>query len=368
VNDVAPGILYVDREREARLVLTRFLDRCAPVRAVESMAEARAALEQETPALIVIDPDLADGDGTVLLSEVSARSPWVQTFVLCSPTWADKTSLFIAAGAADVAVKPFDVGMLAPRCTRLLRAAEVARRDRLYRRELEVRLIHAERIATLGTLCATVAHEVANPLSLIVMNASLLAKTIAALPVDGPTRDELLEPTEDIATATSLIESFITRIRLFSRRQEERRVTGPLSAVVDTALLFLKSRIGASHVRLVRPAGQSPVAPHFPIRLTQALLNVVTNALDALGNEGTLTISYVQERDAGLVGLSVADDGPGLPDEVKAHLFEPFYTTKATGTGLGLMLIRTIMQEHDGVFSIESGSKGTLARLLLPER
>src|SRR6202008_2306895 len=119
--------------------------------------------------------------------------------------------------ANDVAVKPFDAGKLGARVVALLRAAEAARREIEYRQKLEARLAHTDRIATLGTLCATVAHEIANPLSLVTANADVLMRRLGdKTPLGQGERKSLLEASEDIKTAARLIEAFISRVRVFS--------------------------------------------------------------------------------------------------------------------------------------------------------
>jgi signal transduction histidine kinase len=359
-------MLYVDDDHEARSVLPRFLARVGKVRAAGSVAEARAALAEAVPPLLIIDPDLPDGDGTDLIAEVHAAHPWVQIFVICRAAWADQVSRFIAAGATDVGVKPFDVARLPARVEALLRAAEGARRELAYRQELEHRLSHVERIATLGTMLATVVHEIATPLTLILANVEVLGDALrAGRPLEDE-RENLKQALGEIRVAAGLIQSFAHRVRSFARRDERKRVVGPLASIIDTAFLMLKPRLTGRRIILQRPPGESPIVAHYPIRLTQALLNLLTNAVESIDREGTIAVRYLDDGDT--AGIAVDDDGPGLSDEVRARVFEPFFTSKTEGTGLGLVLVRAIMREHEGRFDLlpRVPGPGVSARLVLP--
>jgi signal transduction histidine kinase len=359
-------VLYVDHDREARAVLPRFLQRVGAVRSVETMGAARAALAEGTPPLVVIDPALPDGDGTALVAEIHAAHPWVQLFVIPGAAQAHQVSRFIAAGASDVAVKPFDVGRLPARAGALLRAAEAARKETSYREELERRLSHVDRIATLGTMCATVAHEIANPLTLVQSNVDVLAHALRSGRSLDTERANLRQAVTEIRVAAGMIQTFVHRIRSFSRRDEGRRVVGPLGPIVDTALLLLKPRLVGARITVIRPTGAGPAAAHYPIRLTQALLNLLTNAVESIGQAGEIRVRWIDERDT--AGIAVDDDGPGLSDEARVHLFEPFFTSKAEGTGLGIQLVRAIMREHEGSFELTPRGigPGLTAKLLLP--
>ena len=360
------GLLYVDADREARPVVSRFLSRVGPLRVVETVAAAREAVAAEPPALLVIDPGLPDGDGTALIAEVRTRRPWAQIFAIPRPSWADQTSRFIAAGANDVAVKPFDVGKLPARAQALLRAADKARREDAYRVELESRLLHVERIATLGTLCATVAHELGGPLTLVNAHTAILDEVLrSGAPLD-PERPKLRDATAEIHLAARLMRTLVQHLRTFSRRDERARVTRSLDPIVDSALLLIKPRLAGHHIVIRRPAGPAPVVPHYPIRLTQALINLLTNAVESVGHDGEITVRYVDEPDA--AGIAVDDNGPGLSEEARRRASEPFFTSKTEGTGLGLSLVRSIMGEHAGHFDLDTGpgGRGASARLLLP--
>jgi two-component system, NtrC family, sensor histidine kinase HydH len=359
------ALLHVDHDREARPVVARFLSRVGSLRSVGTLAEARAAVAAEPPALLVIDPGLPDGDGTELIAEVRARHPWAQIFAIPRPSWADQTSRFIAAGANDVAVKPFDVGKLPARAHALLRAAEKARREVAYRERLESRLLHVERIATLGTLCATVAHELASPLTLVNAHTHVIDEILRSGAPLEPERLKLRDAASEIRVASRLMRTLVQHLRTFSRRQERKRVKGPLDPIVDGALLLVKPRLGHG-IALHLPEGPAPVVPHYPIRLTQALINLLTNAVEAVGATGNVTLRYIDEPDA--AGIAVDDDGPGLSEEARLRASEPFFTSKAEGTGLGLVLVRAIMGEHEGRFELAPGpaGRGASARLLLP--
>lgn len=360
------GVLYVDHDREARPVVARFLSRVGPLRSAGTVAEAREAVAAEPPALLVIDPGLPDGDGTPLIAEVRARHPWAQIFAIPRPSWADQTSRFIAAGANDVAVKPFDVGKLPARAHALLRAAEKARREVAYREQLESRLLHVERIATLGTLCATVAHELGGPLTLVNAHSHTLDEVLRSGAPLEPERATLRDAAAEIHLAARMMRTLLQHLRTFSRRNERSRVAGPLDPIVESALLLIKPRLAGHRITVHRPAGPGPVVPHYPIRLTQALINLLTNAVEAVGDSGEISVRYIDEPDG--AGLAVDDTGPGLSEEARLRASEPFFTSKADGTGLGLSLVRAIMGEHDGRFELAPGpgGRGATAVLLLP--
>jgi signal transduction histidine kinase len=334
---------------------------------VETIAAARAAVASDAPSVIVIDPELPDGDGTTFIREVRSSHNWVQVFVISGDAWSHRMPQFIAAGATDVAVKPFDAGKLPGRVEALLRASETAHSEMVYRQQLESRLQHLGRVATLGTLSATVAHEIANPLTLISADVEAAMGIVDAdTPISRPQQEELREIVREIRVAAGIIQNLAQRIRTFARRDEPNRVIESLDPIVDTALLLLKPRLAARRITLHRPQGPAPVVPHYPIRLTQALLNLLTNAIEAVHVGGTIGIRYVE--DSRVAVLAVDDNGPGLTPEALARVSEPFFTSKPDGTGLGLLLVRTIMREHDGRFDLAPGPSGcgVSARLTLP--
>jgi signal transduction histidine kinase len=359
-----PDIVYVDGDDEAVRAVGASLARCGEVRQCATLEEARAELRECCPSLLVIDPDAPGGDGLSLIAELRAREPWLQIFVLCEPRHAASTALFIAAGANDLAVKPFDVGTLPKRVARLLRAASSARGDHQERLELENKVRHADRIASLGILAATVTHEIAGPLQVINLNASMLAEAAAGEPLAPALVAEL---GQEILMAGGAIDGMLDRVRAYSRPVAERRVEAELGYVLDAALLLLKPRILERRARVARPRDQGPQAPHYPTRLAQALMNVIANAIETRPDGANVEVRFVVRP--GAACIEVLDDGPGLPEEVRRGAAAPFFSTKADGTGLGLHLIRRVMSEHGGSFETgprPDGQPGACATLVLP--
>lgn len=369
VSECSDCILVAVSDPEALYVLERFLSRCGSLMVVRTLAEARDAQARAPSDVALVDVDLEGGDAVGWITELRARQPWMQVLAICDQWWADKAADIIAAGASDIVIKPFDIGALVPRVGRLRRAAAGARAEFTHRLALEERLRHADRLAALGTVLATFAHEAASPLAAIGANARALSDALGAdADIAGPLRNDLRETADDIITATEMLRELVSRLRAFARRGDSTMVAASLSGVVDMAIKLLRPRLAAAGVTLVSPSRPGPVVLHAPVKLTQALMNALTNAIDAAGPGGRIEISYVQ-RD-GFVGICVDDDGPGLSDEMRAHLQDLFFTTKANGVGLGMRVMSDALRDHGGCVEFEHapGGRGLRVLLLVPRQ
>jgi signal transduction histidine kinase len=224
-------------------------------------------------------------------------------------------------------------------------------------------LVKRERLAALGELSAVVAHEVRNPLG-VIFNAM------------GPLR-RLLQPTGDARMLLDIVGEEADRLNRivadlldFSRPPVPSLERESLAALLEDLLDAVRNDPSSRGVTIV--AELSPALP--PVRIDarmirQALLNVVQNAIQAMPRGGTVRISAHREEAAGVpwATVVVADEGPGVPPELAAQIFQPFFTTKATGTGLGLAVVKRIVEDHRG--RIELGSPpggGTTFTVRLP--
>jgi C4-dicarboxylate-specific signal transduction histidine kinase len=367
VADSEPAILFVEADADARRVIGRFLVRWGQVKAVGTLAEARVAIEQDGPELLVIDPELPDGDGLEAIGQARGRVPWVQVLVVSPAEQMHRMSAFIAAGAHDVVLRPFDIGMLEGRVLRLKQALPVRRLEVERIRQLEARVRHVDAIAMLGTVAATIAHELAGPLSAVMTNADMIESALSHRQVTADDQQHALQSVGDVKLATRMIQEFITRIRGHARAGAGSFVNESLASVLDTTRLFLRHKILLSRVRVRWPGPEElPVVNHVPTRLTQALTNAVANALEAVEAGGSVHVSCEQGPEA--VALVVQDDGPGLSGEALAAALQPFHTTKPSGTGLGMSVISDVVREHGGELRFEAveAGRGLRLKMLLP--
>ena len=236
----------------------------------------------------------------------------------------------------------------------------VVGRDMTADREMRARLAESERLASAGELLAGVAHEVNNPLSTISAFAQILE------------RDQLTESqresVEVIRSETMRASQVVRDLLTFARRSEGEVGSICLNELVERTMRLrthdLKSRGVACECALEEDL---PYVTADARQIQQVLLNLLTNASQAMtpAGGGSLRIETRSERDQVL--LDVTDSGPGIPPDVRAHIFEPFFTTKPDGTGLGLSVSYGIIAAHGGTITIpRSTAEGTTFRVALP--
>ncbi len=234
------------------------------------------------------------------------------------------------------------------------------------RLEMERRSAANEALAALGRLTAGLAHEIRNPLNAATLQLELLSRAAARLPEDGGIGRRAAIVREEVQRLSSLLQDFLALARPSALRRDRVSLRSLFEEVVQLQLP-LADRHGVV-LRLHVPDATPPVLGDAS-RLKQVLINLVGNALDALAGHGGGCIELRAEADerAGWVRIEVADDGPGLPEEESERLFEPFVTTKEGGTGLGLALVRQVVERHGGEVELLSRSEGgALARFTLP--
>lgn len=231
------------------------------------------------------------------------------------------------------------------------------------RRDLQAKVMQADRLATLGTLAAGVAHEINNPLTYTLNNLQLLL----AHERDA-NQKELLSEALDGATR---VRDIVRSLKTFSRPSHEQFVSVDLHAVLQSSLRIARNSIqhGATIVEEFLPA---PAVRANPQQLGQVFLNLLLNAAQAFGDaqNGGNVISVRAFTDAdGYAVIEVSDNGPGIPRSLHHRVFEPFFTTKAhaEGTGLGLYICRDIIAAHDGLIAVRSNEPtGTTFSIRLP--
>jgi two-component system NtrC family sensor kinase len=242
--------------------------------------------------------------------------------------------------------------------------AERQQAEAQLRQQQEILFQH-EKLAAMGSLLASVAHELQNPLSIVMVQAELLWEEIQ----QGPMAEQTQVITQSAERCARIVRNFLT----LARQHPPERQWVDLNHVVQEAveLLIYALRVDTIEVAL-QLAPDLPVCAADPHQLHQVVINLVTNAHQALRevpHPRRLTFTTCTDAARTHVVLEVADTGPGMRPEIQDRIFEPFFTTKppGVGTGLGLPLCRGIVEGHEGTLHVQSQpGQGTVFRIELP--
>lgn len=239
-------------------------------------------------------------------------------------------------------------------------ARNLERSDTALRQTAE-RARAAERLASIGTLVAGLAHEIGTPMGVIQGHAKLLEGTVESENAEW----RLRTIQEQIGRISRILQSLLN----MARPGRPRQVPVDLSALLENTLAFLQEKLARRGIVLKREFSETRPVTGDPERLQQVFLNLFLNAADAMPKGGELTVTLGPKGTEAEV--RVADAGHGIPSADLARIFDPFYTTKAAGegSGLGLSVVEGIVAEHDGAIEVlRSDDSGTEFRLLLPTK
>jgi two-component system, NtrC family, sensor histidine kinase HydH len=228
----------------------------------------------------------------------------------------------------------------------------------LQRAEAEKR--RSERLAALGQLSAGLAHEIRNPLGVIKGSAEMLSQKIGNA---NPLASEL---TENISTEVSRVNSLVARFLDFARPSHLELHPGKITDVVDRSLDAAAQQYPAGIAIVERRYTEVPAVPLDAELLQQVFVNLIVNAYQAMDaspeHPGRLRVTVAPETAAGIPGVSVLveDSGPGIPRESREEIFNPFFTTKKNGVGLGLAIVAKILDDHRGWIKLDDPAPDSL--------
>ncbi len=245
-----------------------------------------------------------------------------------------------------------------------LRGAVIVIEDVTSRVALERQMRQAEKLSAMGTLSAGVAHEINNPLGVITSRVEVALMEAEGMDIPKQLIEDLKVIDKHAHRAARVTQGLLS----FSRPAAGRLRPLDLNTVIEETLLLVEKQLEKERILLERR-----LTPDLPNvvgnagQLEQVLLNLLTNAREAMTSGGRIRIESRPTQDGAGVQLLIADTGEGIPDELVQRIFDPFFTTKESGTGLGLSITYGIVKEHGGTLNVESEvGRGTMFTITLP--
>ena len=240
---------------------------------------------------------------------------------------------------------------------------EATIKDITLRKAMEQQLLRADKLASLGQLSAGVAHEINNPLGLILGYTQLLLK-------DTERETQMWEDLKVIEKHAMNCKKIVEDLLKFSRSTQTTKAQYELNKLLAEVVEVVETNFQLDNVTVIKKF--SPRLPSItvdPDKMRQVFMNLLMNARQAMDNGGTITVSTSYEAETDLIIISIEDTGIGIPPEIIHKIFDPFFTTKPTGmgTGLGLSVSYGIVKDHEGEIQVDSvPGKGSTFKIILP--
>lgn len=354
-------VLLVEDNAQMRTFLARLLGRRHTVLTAEDGVEALDLARRELPDVVLTDVMMPRMDGYELARHLKAdpRTRNIPLVLITARHGTEAALEGFASGADDFLVKPFSPPELLARIDAQLRI-----------RQLTISLLRSEKQAALGIVSAGIAHEVLNPLNVIVNSVPVLDRTFHRIQ-DGTVKERELTTAGSLLTMMDASADRIRRVvqafRTFARQEPGKLLlhSTRLDEAIDAVLSILQYRLGEA-IAVHRDYRYTGPVVCYPELLEQVVMNVVVNAADAIGSRGG-NIWVTTDRVGADVTIRVRDDGPGVPPADRERIFTPFYTTKppGSGTGLGLPISREVLALHRGTVEVAPPGEGRGAEFIL---
>jgi len=377
VTDVVDDtVLYVDDDTSNLVVLQAACGKDFKVETVTSGAEALDFLARREVAVLLADQRMPGMTGVELFEVTADRYP--DTVRVLITAFSDLSSAIDAINRGKIRRylrKPWEPAELKA----ALREALDLYQTRRKLQQLERRMLETERTYALGVVAAGFAHEVRNPLASLTMNLDVAMLRLDRLdqalragglgdPMDAEGVSVIRQQLESAVQAVEQVRSITDGIDLSHRRSDSEAVAD-LRQVLDLTMTFVRSTLHRS-ARVETDLAEVPRVQGSPSKLGQVVTNLLVNAVQAMPDRprGENVIRIELGSDGGSARLVVSDNGSGIPDDMVARVFDPFFTTKSQGgTGIGLAISKTIVEEAGGTIDVNSRvGEGTRFTVRLP--
>jgi len=353
-------LLLVDDEDHFRQTLAkRLVKRGFDVYQSADGNECMSLLKEKKVDVVILDIKMPGISGLEVLKNIKSKYPETEVILLTGHATTDSGVEGIKSGAFDYLSKPIELDHLVKKITqayeKILRL-EAEQKESEYRRKIEQQMIATERLASLGTLAAGVAHEINNPLAVISESAGWMSQLLAKDELkDMYRRQDFEKALDKLGKSVERAKRITHQLLGFVRRSDSFVSEVNLSNLIDDAIQLVEHETRKRNIQIIRKMDSlSDTIWSDSYQIRQALVNLLTNAVHAVGSEGSISIS-LEDLD-GQLAITVRDSGEGIPRENLDKIFEPFFSTKSPGegTGLGLFVTRSIIEKLGGSIEVES--------------
>ena len=353
-------LLLVDDEDDFRNTLAkRLMKKGISSMQAENGEKALAILENKRVDVVVLDVKMPGMDGIAVLEQIKEKYPKTEVIFLTGHAATQDGVEGIKTGAFDYLSKPIEFEHLFGKIKQAyekIQREEEKLKEAEFRKYMEEQMVTTERLASLGTLAAGVAHEINNPLAIINESAGWLKLILSKEEMAGMLRKQ------DFEKALNKIEKGVERAKRitcqllgFAKKDDSVFAEVDLAELVEEATHLVKREATNKDIQIVREiASDTGTIWSDAYQFRQVLINLLTNAIHATDAGGRITI--ILEAAGDKVKLTVKDNGRGIPKENMKKIFEPFFSTKppGEGTGLGLFVTRGIVEKLCGSIEVES--------------
>ncbi len=243
--------------------------------------------------------------------------------------------------------------------------SDLRERKRMQREleETQMQLLQSEKMSSLGKLAAGIAHEINNPLGGIMIFANMILEDLSE---DDDKRDDLKRIVSEATRCKNIVKGLLE----FSRQTDSTMELTDINRLIEQGMSLLENQAIFHNIKIIKTLDtELPLVKCDSARLSQVFINIILNAVDAMGEKGTFTIETHYEKDKNIAEITFTDTGCGIPEDIINKIFDPFFTTKdiGKGTGLGLSMSYGIVKDHGGTINIQSTvGEGTKFIIELP--
>jgi signal transduction histidine kinase len=368
-----PNVLLVDDEPSIRLTMGEFLKRAGYSVLIAADYDSAVMHNAEELDVAVIDINLPGKSGIQLLQTLCNAKIYIPVIMITGEPNLSVIPEIVRAGAYDFIAKPIVKDVLLKAVARAAEKKRLSNEIKRYAEELETRvdertaeliethkrLVTQERVAALGRAAAEVAHEVKNPLG------GLLLYSLHLKEKSSNFSESQTYLVDKIVDTIKHLNSRVEQILGFARPINLTLVPGNLNELVKDVLELVRPQLTANKVEVRLSLDQTAYAMLDQSSLRGALINLMLNAIEAMTDGGALSIAIAQTGES--LRLEIADTGHGISEEEAKKIFEPFYTTKEQGLGLGMPYAKKVIEQHGGTISLNSRpGEGATISIMLP--